>query len=60
MSRDRIVRRVRWKVVRAATGGWLPIVTLGEEPIRLAILADRAAARKAAKAKAGQLREAGQ
>jgi hypothetical protein len=50
--RDKVVRRVRWKVARAHNGGWLPTVLVGEQPIRFSVCACRAEARRIARKEA--------
>lgn len=51
MTSSKHHRRVRWKTRRAAQG-WLPIVLVGEEPIVLAAVATKSAAREAARQRA--------
>lgn len=58
-ARPRHTRRVRWKVTKTADGYWLPVVLIGEEPLRLLACQYKCAARKLARTKAEQLRAAG-
>lgn len=51
MTASKHHRRVRWKT-RRAPQGWLPIVLVGEEPIVLAAVATKSAAREAARQRA--------
>lgn len=60
MPRDRIVPRVRWRVARAACGGWWPVVMIGDAPVRLHVEHDKADARTVARQYAKKLRDAGQ
>jgi hypothetical protein len=56
---NKVVRRVRWRVVRRNDGQWTPIVLLGEEPVRFSPCEDRGAARRVARARAQTFKEAG-
>lgn len=60
-NNGRVVKRVRWKVIRAdGLNGWTPVVLIGEVPIYFHHEPDKPAAKTIAREQCSRLRGAGQ